>query len=69
MRVLETVRPDTIVMLDPHWSGAVLKRGDVVECWVNSYGAVSGICETGQNLGLLPDEYEVVQWHEQSQKP
>lgn len=31
--------------------------------WVNSYGAVSAILPNGQQLGLKPDEFEVIEWH------
>lgn len=32
-------------------------------CFVNSFGAVSAIVEEGQQLGLIPSEFFVVQWH------
>jgi hypothetical protein len=31
--------------------------------WVNSYGAVSAILPNGEHLGLLPSEFDVVEWH------
>lgn len=31
--------------------------------WVNSYGAVSAILPNGEKLGLLPSEFDVVEWH------
>lgn len=32
--------------------------------WVNSYGAVSAILPNGERLGLLPSEFDVVEWHD-----
>lgn len=32
--------------------------------WVNSCGAVSAILPNGEMLGLLPSEFDVVEWHE-----
>jgi len=32
--------------------------------WVNSYGAVSAILPNGERLGLLPSEFDVIEWHE-----
>lgn len=34
--------------------------------WVNSYGAVSAILPNGERLGLLPSEFDVSQWHNES---
>ena len=31
---------------------------------VNSYGAVTAIFEDGRQLGLKPDEFEVIQFHD-----
>lgn len=47
---------------------SVLLRGSIVECWVNKHGAVSGRCTNGQLLGLKPDEFEVVEWHEDDEE-
>jgi hypothetical protein len=33
--------------------------------WVNSYGAVSAILPGGEKLGLLPSEFDVIEWHGQ----
>lgn len=32
--------------------------------WVNSYGAVSAILPNGEQLGLKPSEFEVIEWHQ-----
>ncbi len=31
--------------------------------WVNSYGAVSAILENGEQLGLKPEEFDIIEWH------
>lgn len=31
--------------------------------WVNSYGAVSAILENGDQLGLKPEEFDIIEWH------
>ena len=31
--------------------------------WVNSYGAVSAILPNGEQLGLMPSEFDVIDWH------
>lgn len=36
--------------------------GQIREVWVNSHGAVSAILDDGQALGLLPGEFEIVEW-------
>jgi hypothetical protein len=32
--------------------------------WVNSYGAVSAILPNEERLGLKPDEFEIIEWHQ-----
>jgi hypothetical protein len=38
-------------------------EGEVVDVLVNSHGAVTAILPGYHQLGLLPSEFEVVQWH------
>lgn len=38
--------------------------GQEVPVWVNSHGAVTGIDSVGRGLGLKPDEFEVVKFHD-----
>ena len=46
------IKDDTVALMDnEHY------------VWVNSYGAVSAILPNGQKLGLLPSEFDVVEWH------
>ena len=50
IKMLKTVRPDCPVR-GP--LGTVLVSQQVYDCWVNSYGAVAGICANGEKLGVL----------------
>lgn len=34
--------------------------------YVNSYGAVSAILADGKQLGLLPSEFDVTEWHDKN---
>ena len=61
IRMLDTVRPDF-----PFWFAAVpadtvLLCGKVYDAEQNKSGAVCGICENGQKLGVKPKEFEVVE--------
>lgn len=38
--------------------------GQEVPVLVNRHGAVAGICPDGETLGLKPDEFEVIQFHD-----
>lgn len=42
----------------------VCEKDNEYYVWVNSYGAVSAILPNGEKLGLLPSEFDVVEWHE-----
>lgn len=60
VRMLKTVRPDFAFLLkDPRLANV----GAVYECTVNSHGAVAVILPNGEELGVKPDEFEVVDWH------
>ncbi len=37
--------------------------------WTNSYGAVCAVFSDGSKLGLKPDEFEVVEWHDPTLSP
>ena len=61
VRMLETVRSEM------RWSKiAPAYSGHLYEVWVNSHGAVAVVHEDGQVLGVKPDEFEVVTWHEEA---
>lgn len=58
-----TVRPDPwCVVVDPKYRGMVLANEGEYFCTVNSHGAVCGICDDGRQLGVKPDEFEVIEW-------
>jgi hypothetical protein len=42
----------------------VATAGKEYDCWVNSHGAVAVIVGPYDSLGVKPDEFEVVAWHE-----
>lgn len=61
IKVLKTVQPDF-----PFWFhcvpfDTVLVCGEVYQAVRGKSGAVCGICENGQMLGVKPEEFEVVQ--------
>lgn len=55
IRMLTNVRPDLIFLAKP---GTILRAGVVYEATYNKNGAVSGICENGETLGVKPSEFE-----------
>lgn len=38
--------------------------GKTYPAWTNKYGAVAAVFPDGRNLGVKPDEFEVVEWHD-----
>jgi hypothetical protein len=67
IRMNFTVRPDFPALLEESkYQGCVLTGGEVYHTTVNSHGAVCGICDNGQELGVKPDEFEVVEWYDPS---
>ena len=61
IRMLETVRPEFIFLLSGIPQDTILIYGEVYEATQNKHGAVCGICRNGQQLGVKPGEFEVVQ--------
>lgn len=60
-----TVRPDFIcLMAEPKRKTNILNEGELYHTTVNSHGAVCGICDDGQTLGVKPDEFEVIEWYQ-----
>lgn len=57
IRMLCTVRADLFFLAKP---GTILISGKVYEAVSNRYGAISGICENGELLGVKPGEFEIV---------
>lgn len=60
--VTADVMPYPLCLTQEHLAFVV---GQEVPVWVNSHGAVAGIDSHGRCLGLKPDEFEVVTYHEQ----
>lgn len=64
IRMLETVAPDfPIPLAFPQYRGLIAVCDRVYPAWVNRNGAVCAIIGD-QQLGVKPDEFEVVAWHE-----
>lgn len=42
-------------------TGAAAIAGEIYFAWTNAHGALSAVLPGG-NLGLKPDEFEVVEW-------
>jgi len=61
IKMLETVRPDFPFLLTGVPVDTVLICGEVYEATRNKYGAVCGICENGQKLGVKPGEFEITE--------
>ena len=38
--------------------------GKTYPAWTNSYGAVAIVFPGGKKLGVKPNEFEVIEWHE-----
>lgn len=43
--------------------GTVARRDAEYDAWTNSHGAVCAVCENGEHLGVKPDEFAVIEWH------
>lgn len=57
IRMKQTVYPDLFYGIKP---GTVLKSGRVYRATIGEKGAVCGICENGERLGVKPGEFEVI---------
>lgn len=62
IKMVKTVRPDIPFLAKPD---TVLRCGETYEATANRNGAICGICENGEQLGVRPGEFEFVslsQW-------
>ena len=68
VKLAKNVIPDlpTFGMLSSIPSDTVAHKDIEYFVWVNGYGAVSAILPNGNQLGLLPSEFDVTEWHEPS---
>lgn len=55
IRMLQNVRADFIFLAKP---GTILREGIEYQAMSNKNGAISGLCENGQYLGVKPGEFE-----------
>lgn len=65
IRMLMTVRPDFPLNIVAGAPGTILRVGEVYEATSNKNGAICGVCENGEHLGVKPREFEFVslpQW-------
>lgn len=66
IRMKKTVIPDWPLnyLMPP---GTVLLDGQIYSATQNRCGAVSGICENGELLGVKPEEFEIVETEDAAQ--
>lgn len=57
IKMLKTVRPDLFLGIP----GTILREGNIYEAKKNRLGAISGLSENGEWLGVKPNEFEEVQ--------
>jgi hypothetical protein len=58
IRMLQNVRPDLIFLAKP---GMILRAGLEYKAISNHYGAISGLCENGEYLGVKPGEFQFIE--------
>lgn len=58
IRMIKTVKSDL-----PFKVNATATEKSEYYCWVNSYGTISAILPDGEELGVKPDEFEVIEFH------
>lgn len=61
VRMAKDVFPDAPIFE----KGMVAEMNREYFVWVNKHGAVSAVFEDGKRLGLLPQEFDVIEWHKQ----
>ena len=59
IQMTKTVRADL-----PGSNCPAALRGEQYACWVNQHGAVAACVGKHHRLGLKPEEFFVVEWHE-----
>lgn len=58
IRMTRTVRPDIPFLAKP---GTILRDGMEYPAMTNRNGAISGLCDNGEDLGVRPGEFEFVE--------
>ena len=63
IRMMQTVKPDLPFLLTHNTKlvGIVLEEGKEYDAATNPHGAISGICENGEHLGVKPKEFEFLE--------
>jgi len=62
VRMLKTVTSD-LPMIFPDSADMITVAKNEYYVYVNSYGAISAFLPNGKQLGLKPDEFEVIEFH------
>lgn len=57
IKMAKTVRPDMPFLTK---SGTILRCGEKYDATANRNGAISGVCENGEKLGVRPGEFEFI---------
>jgi len=63
VRVAKKIEPDFPWIKRGLSAYTICEQDGEYYVWVNSYGAVSAILPNGKRLGLLPSEFDVIEWH------
>lgn len=53
--MLQNVRPELIFLAKP---GTILRAGEEYPAKSNKNGAISGLCQNGEYMGIKPGEFE-----------
>ncbi len=61
IRMLRNVRPDFLFGMVSGKPGTILRCGMEYQGTTNKNGAISGICDNGEKLGVKPGEFEFVE--------
>lgn len=64
VRLKQTVTTDMIDGIGFIGKPLIATNSTTYPAWTNSYGAVCAVFPNGDRLGLKPDEFEIVEWHE-----
>jgi hypothetical protein len=63
VKTAKKVVPDIPMLAGISKPGTECSKDGEYYVWVNSYGAVTAILPNGERLGLLPSEFDVIEWH------
>lgn len=63
VKVAKDVLPDFVPGMNHPDESIICEKDNTYFVKVNSYGAVTALLPNGKQLGLLPQEFDVVEWH------